>query len=400
MAEAPRRPRVLSGMRPTGMLHLGHLFLLRKWIELQESSDCSFFVADYHALTTGVRNEREARANSIDMLVCWLAAGLDPERSTLFIQSQLREHAELHLVLSMVCPLPWLERVPSFKDKAESAKREDLSYGLLGYPVLQAADIIAHSADHVPVGDDQEAHVELAARVARSFNDRFGKPAGWQERLAELELKLPDPDGYRRLRQAATRDGDAAARGAARALVDAAGLDAESRQVLRGGVDGGGREILVPPAPLKAAVSRLPGLDGQQKMSKSERNDIGMLEAKESFGPRLKAMPTDPARVRRSDPGTPAKCPVYGYHRLFSSGQIQAQVAEGCASAGIGCIECKALLADGIEAQVAPLRERAEPWLRDRDKIDDIIKQGNDRARTHAAGVLSDVRRAVGLPQA
>ncbi|MBF2734586.1 MAG: tryptophan--tRNA ligase [Betaproteobacteria bacterium AqS2] len=400
MAEAPRRPRVLSGMRPTGMLHLGHLFLLRKWVELQETSDCSFFVADYHALTTGVRNEREAKANSIDMLVCWLAAGLDPERSTLFIQSQLREHAELHLVLSMVCPLPWLERVPSFKDKADTAKREDLSYGLLGYPVLQAADIIAHSADHVPVGDDQEAHVELAARVARTFNDRFGKPDGWQERLAELEEQLPDAKEYRRLRQAAAQDGDAAARGKARELVDAAELGREARQVLRGGADGGGREILVPPAPLKAEVSRLAGLDGQAKMSKSERNDIGMLEDRESFAAKLKAMPTDPARVRRSDPGTPAKCPVYGYHRLFSAEEIQSQVAEGCQSAGIGCIECKGLLADGIEAQVAPLRQRAEPWLRDRDKIDAIIKQGNDRARAHAAGVLSDVRRAVGLPQA
>ena len=398
MADNARRPRVLSGMRPTGLLHLGHWFLLRKWAELQEECDCSYFVADYHALTSGTRNEREVHANTLDMLACWLAAGLDPERSVLFVQSQLREHAELHLVLSMICPLPWLERVPSFKDKAADAKREDLSYGLLGYPVLQAADILAHSPDYVPVGDDQEAHVEMSARIARRFNDRFGKPSGWKDELKQAEERLPDAGTFRKLRKAATSKGDADARAQARAIAQGADLGQPDRQRLLGAVDGGGREILIPPAPLKAEVSRLPGLDGQQKMSKSENNDIGMLEAKESFARKLKVMPTDPARIRREDPGTPAKCPVYAYHQLFSSKEACAQVERECPQAAIGCIDCKSMLADSIEVQVAPLRERAEPWLRDKDKIIAIIKAGNDKARSHASGVLSDVRDAVGLP--
>ena len=386
-------------MRPTGLLHLGHYFLLRKWVELQDSCDCSFFIADYHALTTTDGTRTDVHANARDMVVCWLAAGIDPERSVLFVQSQLREHAELHLLLSMVTPLPWLERVPHYKDVAASAKAEELSYGFLGYPVLQAADIIAHEADYVPVGDDQEAHVELAARVARAFNNLYGKPDGWQEEAERLKAKLADADAFAKLCRRAAQEGDREARAAAREMVHAAALGSRERQILLGWVDQGGREILIPPEVLKAKISKLPGLDGN-KMSKSDNNYIGMVEEKKSFEAKVKKMPTDPARVRRSDPGEPEKCPVWDYHKIFSSADEREHVATGCRSAGIGCLDCKGILCENIEETVAPLRARAEPLLADTEMVRRIILAGNERARAQASQLMAQVRTMVGLPQA
>ena len=398
---ASPRPRVLSGMRPTGMLHLGHYFLLEKWVEIQDDCDCHFFVADYHALTTAIDRHATVARNTRDMLVCWLAAGIDPDRSVLFVQSQLREHAELHVILSMVCPVPWLERVPHYKDFAQQTKPENINYGFLGYPLLQAADIIVHAADYVPVGDDQEAHVELAAQIARAFNDQFGKDANWQRKADELvRTGLADSAAFLKLCQRAHQDGDTQARVQAVAMIHTAPkLDREGRQRLLGWIDGRGRQLLVTPEVMKAAVTKLPGLDGR-KMSKSENNDIGMLEAKDSYDRKIKSMPTDPARVRRTDPGNPAKCPVWPYHQIFSSAQECDQVQEGCTSAKIGCLDCKGILVENIEKVVAPLRERAQPWLADDQKIELIIKQGNERAHASATATMSEVRAMVGLPQA
>ncbi len=400
MTAGGRRPRVLSGMRPTGLLHLGHNFLLQKWVELQDGCDCHYFIADYHALTTGSENYASLPKNTVDMVVCWLAAGIDPERSVIFVQSQLREHAELHLVLSMVCPLPWLERVPHFKDVAAESKPDEINYGFLGYPVLQAADIVVHGADYVPVGEDQEAHVELAARIARTFNDRFGKGEGWKDAAKEAAGMLGDPGEFMALCKRAGRDGDREAREKAREAVRGAeGLSREQTQRLLGWVDGGGRQVLVPPEVMRSSVPRLPGLDGR-KMSKSDGNDIGMLEDRDSVAGKIRTMPTDPARVRRDDPGDPDKCPAFSYHLLFSDESECGRVREGCTTASIGCIECKAALSDNIEKAVAPLRERAEPWLGDSAAVERIIADGNERARESAAAVMREVREAAGLPQA
>ena len=394
------RPRVLSGMRPTGLLHLGHNFLLSKWVDLQEECDCHYFIADYHALTTASESYRDLPRNTVDMVVCWLAAGIDPERSVIFVQSQLREHAELHVILSMVCPLPWLERVPHFKDIAADSKPEDINYGFLGYPVLQTADIVVHGADYVPVGEDQEAHVELAAKIARSFNDMFGKDDNWDQKAREAASKLDAPDSFFDLRKAASQEGSQSARTEGRRMVrEAPGLNMEAVQRLLGWIDGGGRQVLVPPEVLRSSVPKLPGLDGR-KMSKSDNNDIGMLEDKDSFAGKIKTMPTDPARVRRSDPGDPEKCPVWTYHRLFSSEGECSQVKEGCTTAGMGCIECKALLTDNVEKVVAPLRERAAPWLEDIAAVERIIADGNERARDSAMAIMREVREVTGLPRA
>ena len=397
--KASFRQRVLSGMRPTGLLHLGHYFLLKKWAQMQKECDCHFFVADYHALTTGAENYGQLPKNTVDMIVCWLAAGIDPKSSVIFVQSQLREHAELHVILSMVCPLPWLQRVPHYKEVASLSKPEDVNYGFLGYPVLQTADIVVHGADLVPVGEDQEAHVELAARIARSFNDRFGKDEGWEEKARDAAKKLRDKKSFHQLCSDASQKGDAKARRLAIEMVrEASGIDRESTQRLLGYVDGGGRQVLIPPEVMRSEVPRLPGLDGK-KMSKSDNNDIGMIEKKDSFSAKIKIMPTDPARVRRDDPGNPEKCPVWTYHKIFSNEKECKHVWEGCTTAGIGCLDCKAILIDNIETVVAPLRERAKDYLGDQAAIEAIIKDGNERARESASVIMKEVREASGLPK-
>ena len=398
-AEASLLPRrILSGMRPTGSLHLGHYFLLQKWVAMQEQHDCFFFIADYHALTSSEIRSRDINQHMVDMVVCWLVAGIDPDRSVLFVQSQVREHAELHLILSMICPLPWLQRIPHYKDVADSLSDDKINYGFLGYPVLQAADILAHGASYVPVGEDQEAHVEIAARLARSFNDRFGKDDNWEAKAQNAIQKLPKPDQFMALCRQANQDGNAQARESALKMAQQAKLDSEDAQRLQGWVEGRGRQILVQPQPVISDIPRLHGLDGT-KMSKSLQNDIGMLEDKSSMSAKIKVMPTDPARVRRSDPGQPEKCLVWDYHLLFTEAEERKEIYAGCTQASIGCLDCKAKLVEKLANTLAPLQEKARPLLAKRSEVIEIIANGNERAQASAADTMAAVRSAVGLTQ-
>ncbi len=385
-------------MRPTGMLHLGHYFLLQKWVAMQQQYDCYYFIADYHALTTAAEHSKDIQQHMIDMVTGWLVSGIDPERAVIFVQSQIPEHAELHLALSMICPVPWLERVPHYKDMAASLPEDKINYGFLGYPVLQAADIIAHDADFVPVGEDQEAHIELTARLARTFNERFGKDHNWQDKVKQIINTLPDKEKFSQLCRRVTQDGDNRSRDLALAIIHQADLASEDTERLIGWVEGNGRQILTPPQVIRSDVPRLPGLDGN-KMSKSLGNDIGMLEEKSSIASKIKTMPTDPARVRRSDPGTPERCPVWSYHQLFTDADENQKIHAGCTEATIGCIECKAVLADNLDDVIAPLREKAVPLQADQSKITKIIAQGNERARESASATIVKMRDAIGLPR-
>lgn len=328
-----KRLRVLSGMRSTGRLHLGHFKgVLQNWLKLQEQHDCFFFAADWHALTTEYANPGIVKQTIWDMLVDWLAVGIDPEKAVLFIQSEVPEHAELHLLFSFITPLPWLERVPTYKDQIEQLREKDLgTYGFLGYPLLQAADILIYQADAVPVGEDQVSHVELTREVARRFNHLYRK----------LDQPLfPEPEA-----------------------------------------------LLMP-------TSKVPGMDGR-KMSKSYRNTIELAEEWKVTEKKVKTMPTDPARVKRTDPGTPEKCPVWDFHKMYSTEDERSWVQEGCTSAGIGCLECKQVVLNHMEAELQPIRERRTDILNHIDDVHDIVKAGNEKAR-HAAGrTMAKVRKSL-----
>ena len=390
--------RVLSGMRPTGQLHVGHhICVLSEWQRLQREHECFFFVADWHALTTGApASASRLSGQALSMATAWLAAGIDPEKSVIYVQSALREPAELALLLAMVCPLPWAERVPTFRDHCASRSRDEISVGFLGYPLLQAADIVMHAADYVPVGEDQLPHIEFARELARRFNELFGKDEGWQRQSDAAAAALADGAGFDGLCRRYREQGDGQARRDAERMVSQAQVGRQQRQWLAGRIEGAGREILRPPRPLIGKVARMPGLDGR-KMSKSYGNDIGMLEPRASFEPRLLKMPTDPARVRRSDPGDPDKCPVWPLHRIFSDQSTRDWAGDGCRSAGIGCRDCKQALAASIERTIEPVRERAEPWLAQPARVARIIEEGNERAEASAAATMAEVRQAVGL---
>lgn len=397
---APRR--VLSGMRPTGTLHLGNYHgALKNWTELQYEYDCYFFVADYHALTTGYDDTSGIEGNTWQMVVDWLAAGLNPAVATLFIQSKVPEHAELHLLLSMITPLGWLERVPTYKDQQEQLKEKDLAtYGFLGYPLLQSADILLYRPMYVPVGEDQVAHVEITREIARRFNGIYGREADFEARCRAAAAGLGGEAGaarYAALRRAWTEQGDAAALAEARALVtSAAGLSALDRERLLGFLVGGGRAILPEPAVLLTRAPRVPGTDGR-KMSKSYGNTIGMREDPASVAKKLRTMQTDPARVRRSDPGEPEKCPVWDLHKLYSDAATQEWVQTGCRSAGIGCLDCKKPLTEAIVRQVEDFRARAREFERDPALLQDIVARGGDKARAAASATMAEVRSAMGL---
>ena len=328
------KPRVLSGMRPTGALHLGHYHgALKNWVRLQQDHDCFYFVADWHALTTHYDDHADLERNVYDMVVDWLAAGIDPDRATLFIQSRLPEHAELFTLLAMGTPLSWLERVPTYKDQIRALSGRDLAtYGFLGYPLLQAADILIYQAAFVPVGEDQAPHVEITREVARRFNHLYGA----------------------------------------------------------------GRAVLPEPATLLTDTAKLPGLDGA-KMSKSYGNDIAMREAPAEVERKIRRMPTDPDRVRRTDKGNPAHCPVWQFHQLYSDADTQAWVVKGCTSAGIGCLECKQPVIDAIVKEQAPWHERAEAYLSNPKHVHWIVEVGTERARTVARQTMREVRGAMGL---
>jgi tryptophanyl-tRNA synthetase len=399
------RSRVLSGMRPTGALHLGHYHgALKNWVRLQDEHECFFFVADWHALTTHYEERDVMERHVYDMVIDWIAAGLDPERCTLFIQSRLPEHAELFTLLAMGTPLGWLERVPTYKDQIEKLKDRDLAtYGFLGYPLLQAADILIYRATYVPVGEDQSSHVELTREVARRFNHLYGRAHDHAARVAAALAKLPRDDAryFEKQRKAfgETGSAEALARGEgmlAKAAAGVAGWTADDAELLAGHLRGAGRSILTEPQALHTEVLRLPGLDGT-KMSKSLGNTVLMRDEPAEVTKKVRGMATDPARGRRTDPGDPDKCPVWPFHKLYSDSSTQDWVVKGCKSAGIGCLDCKQPVIDAIVREQTPWRERAEAYLANPKQVHWIVEMGTERARTVARQTMKDVRTAMGL---
>ena len=393
--------RVLSGMRPTGRLHLGHYHgVLKNWVRLQHEYECFFFVADWHALTTHYQDPRGIESAVFDMVVDWLAAGVNPGSATLFVQSQVVEHAELHLLLSMMTPLGWLERVPTYKDKQEKLSDKDLTtYGFLGYPLLQSADILLYRAGLVPVGADQVAHVEITREIARRFNHLYGREVDFAE-LAEAAIDKMGKKAaklYRSLRKKYLEAGDQDSLDTARALVkEQQNITLADRERLMGYLEGTGKVILPEPQALLTEAAKMPGLDGQ-KMSKSYNNYIGLREDPDSVSLKIKRMPTDPARVRLSDPGQPSQCPVWQFHLLYSDDATKAWVETGCTTAGIGCLECKKPVIDAVIAEQEQIIARARNYEDNPDMVRSILNDGAEVAEDAARQTLIEVRQAMGL---
>ena len=393
--------KVLSGMRPTGRLHLGHYHgVLKNWVQLQQEYPCLFFVADWHALTTHYEAPGSIVDDAWEMIIDWLAAGVDPSQATLFIQSRVAEHAELQLLLSMMTPLCWLERVPTYKDQQEKLAHKDLStYGFLGYPLLQAADILIYRANRVPVGEDQVPHIEFTREIARRFNHLYGREVGFEEKAKEAVKQLGKKRAklYEELRTRYQERGEADALEQAHALLDEAqSLSFGDRERLFGYLEGGGKMILVEPDALLTESARMPGLDGQ-KMSKSYGNTIALREDPASVTRKIRTMQTDPQRVRRSDPGDPEKCPVWAFHVIYSPEPTRQWVREGCTSAGIGCLECKQPVIEAVLREQEPMHERAQFYLDDPQLVRNIVADGCDKARKLAQETMRDVREAMGL---
>ncbi len=393
--------RVLSGMRPTGQLHLGHYHgVLKNWVQLQHEFECFFFVADWHALTTAYEDTSIIGESVFDIVVDWLSVGINPGEATLFVQSRVPEHAELHLLLSMITPISWLERVPSYKDQQEQLKEKDLStYGFLGYPLLQSADILIYKAGHVPVGEDQVAHIELSREVARRFNYLYGRELGFEDKAEAAAKKMGKKNAklYFDIRRTYQETGDGEALERGRALLESQqNISIGDRERLLGYLEGGGKVILPEPQALLTPESKMPGLDGE-KMSKSYGNTISLREAPESVTQKLRTMPTDPARVRRTDPGDPRKCPVWKWHEVYSNDDVRNWVREGCTSAGIGCLDCKQPVIDAVIKEQQPIRERSQEFLADPDSVRAIIDEGCEAARSVARDTLDDVRQVMNL---
>ena len=393
--------RVLSGMRPTGLLHLGHYHgVLKNWVKLQSEYPCLFFVADWHALTTNYDNPQGIEQASVDMVIDWLAAGVDPEQATIFIQSKVPEHAELHLLMSMMTPLGWLERVPTYKDQQEKLAGKDLTtYGFLGYPLLMSADILIYRADKVPVGEDQIPHVEFTRELARRFNHMYGREPGFEEKAKEAVKKLGSKKSrqFEELRVRFQQNGDKEALEHGKAMLnEIQHLSVIDRERLFGHLEGTGKMILVEPGYLLTEASKMPGLDGQ-KMSKSYNNTITMRESEESVAKKVKSMPTDTQRMRRTDPGDPARCPVWQLHQVYSTAECKEWVQQGCTTAGIGCIECKQPVIESILKEQAPMRERAQRYLDDPVLVKNILADGSEKAGKLARETMRDVREAMGL---
>ena len=401
-SQSAQSNRVVSGMRPTGKLHLGHYHgVLKNWVNIQDEYDCYFFVADWHALTTHYEDDAHSINDNVwNMVIDWLAVGVDPRRATLFIQSRVPEHAELNLLLSMITPLSWLERVPSYKDQQNKLQERDLStHGFLGYPVLQAADILLYHAKQVPVGEDQVPHIELTREIARRFNYLYGREAGFEEKAIEAIGKLGKRGAklYRSLRVAYTERGDHEALEKARALLNSnQNLSNAESERLFGYLEGGGRSILTEPVASLTQASKLPGLDGE-KMSKSYRNTIALRDDPQRIEKEVRAMPTDPARVRRHDPGDPARCPVWEFHHLYSDADTQQWVEQGCRTAAIGCVDCKQPLINALLKEQAELAERAAPYVEDPTLVRSIIADGCEKARETADETMEQVRSAMSL---
>ena len=401
MSSSDSATRVVSGMRPTGRLHLGHYHgVLKNWVKLQYEYECYFFVADWHALTTSYENATDIPQHTFDLVVDWLAAGLNPGSTTLFVQSRVPEHAELHLLLSMITPLAWLERVPTYKDQMQKLNDKDLAtYGFLGYPLLQAADILIYRAGHVPVGADQVAHVELTREVARRFNHLYGRETGFEAMAEAAIAKLGKKAArlYSESRRAYLEQGDGEALERARALLAGhQNLSIGDSERLFGYLEGGGRIILPEPQALVNAAARVPGLDGE-KMSKSYNNTITLRETPKQVEEKIRTMKTDPARARRTDAGNPENCPVFSLHNLYSPPDLLNWVNEGCRSAGIGCVDCKKPLIASINAELGEMRERAAQFENDPDLVNSILQEGSETARAVARETLEDVREAIGI---
>ena len=393
--------RVLSGMRPTGQMHLGHYHgVLKNWIELQNEYDSYYFVADWHAFTTHYADNIDLESNVSNMVVDWLAAGINPNTSTIFVQSKVPEHAELHLLLSMSTPISWLERVPSFKDQQEKLKTKDLStYGFLGYPLLQSADILIYKAGLVPVGEDQVSHVEFTREVARRFNYIYGRESGFEEKaeLAVNKMGKKQAKLYRKLRKAYQETGDDESLVKAKALLgEQQNITLGDRDRLLGYIEGLGKIILIEPEALLTKASKMPGLDGQ-KMSKSYENMISLRDEPEVITQKIKKMPTDPARIKLSDPGDPNKCPVWQMHQIYSPQDTLDWVVEGCTKAKIGCIECKGPVIDSVISELGPMQERIAKYQSNPNLIQEIIFDGSERARSVAKNTLEEVRDAMGI---
>ncbi len=393
--------RVLSGMRPTGRLHLGHYHgVLKNWITLQNEYDSYFFVADWHAFTTHYSDKIDLETNVIEMVVDWLAAGINPNTATIFVQSKVPEHAELHLLLSMSTPLSWLERVPSYKDQQLKLKTKDLgTYGFLGYPLLQSADILMYKASLVPVGEDQVAHVELTREVARRFNYLYGREAGFEEKSEAAVTKMgkKQAKSYRSLRKAYQETGDGEALIKAQALLQQQqNITLGDRERLSGYIEGVGRIILPEPESLLTKASKMPGLDGQ-KMSKSYGNTISLRDSAQGIELKVRRMPTDPARVKLTDPGDPEKCPVWQLHKVYSDKSTCEWVVDGCVGAKMGCVECKQPVIDAMIAELMPMQERIAKYQADPELIKQIIHEGSEKARHVAKETMSEVREAMGI---
>ncbi|ESQ08124.1 MAG: tryptophanyl-tRNA synthetase [Thiohalocapsa sp. PB-PSB1] len=390
-------------MRPTGQLHLGHYHgVLKNWIELQHEYECFFFVADWHALTTDYEDPSNIPRASYDMVVDWLASGVSAGSATLFIQSRVPEHAELHLLLSMITPLGWLERVPSYKDQQEKLKEKDLAtYGFLGYPLLQSADILIYKAGQVPVGEDQVAHVEMTREIARRFNHIYGREPDFEEKAEQAKRKMGKKNArmFDKLKRGYQEQGDQQALELARALLESQGnITLGDRERLLGYLEGGGRMILPEPRPLLTRAAKMPGLDGQ-KMSKSYGNTISLRDDPDMVEQKLRTMPTDPARVRRTDPGNPALCPVWQFHEVYSGDDVKDWVQQGCRSAGIGCLECKQPVIDAVRAELSPIQRRARELESAPEVVRSAINEGCERARDVARETMDEVRLALFLTQ-
>ncbi len=382
-------------------MHVGHYHgALKNWVRLQREYQCFFFVADFHALTTHYQDQLDIEQLTFDMVVDWLAAGINPNAATVFLQSRVPEHAELHLLLSMVTPVSWLERVPSYKDQQANIDGKDLAtYGFLGYPLLQTADVLIYRAGNVPVGGDQVAHLELAREIARRFNHIFGREPQFED-LAERAIKKMGKKAgslYRRARKSYLETGDGEALARARALLASQqNLSIGDRERLFGYLEGSGRIILPEPQALLTEAATVPGLDGR-KMSKSYDNAIRLRAPPDEVERKVRRMVTDTARVRRSDPGNPANCPVFSLHEIYSDAETQNWAANGCKSAGIGCIDCKGPLIDAINAEQAPFIERAAQFEENPDLVRTILLEGSERAREEARETLDDVKDAIGI---
>lgn len=393
--------RVVSGMRASGRLHLGHYHgVLKNWAHLQQQYECFFFVADWHGLTTRYDEPGYIETILWDMVIDWLASGLNPNLCRIFIQSWVPEHAELFLLLSMICPLGWLERVPTYKDQKEKLHDKDLdTYGFLGYPLLQSADVLLYHGELVPVGEDQVPHIELIREVARRFNFIYGREPDFEASVSDAMKKMGKKNAnfYTELRRAFQETGNHESLDTGRALVmNQHNLSVGDKERLLGYLDGRGRNILQEPTPLLSKASKMPGLDGH-KMSKSYNNAITLREPLDEVEKKILKMPTDPQRIRRTDPGNPEACPVWEFHKVYSEPSVKQWVENGCRSAGIGCVDCKRPVIDAICQELKPIQQSIEELESDIGYVKRIVTEGSEAARSEASKTLRDVREAMGL---